>query len=41
MCFLRSKMTKAANRGLVERRSFLFLMTGEEEDEHEAIQKTR
>ena len=34
-----SKMTKAAEQGLVERRSFRFLVTGEEDDEHEQFNR--
>ena len=36
-----SKMTKAADQGLVERRSFRFLVTGEEDDDHEQFNRTQ
>ena len=36
-----SKITKAADIGLVERMSFRFLVTGEEDDKHEDLEETK
>ena len=36
-----SKMIKAADQGLVERRSFRFLVTGKEDDDHEQFNRTQ
>ena len=36
-----SKMTKAADQGLVERRSFRFLVTGEEDEDHQQFDRTQ
>ena len=39
--FSLSKMTKAADKGLVDRTSFRFLITGEENEDHDQFDRSK